>query len=65
MDAYGLFPGHGEQGVFVLVNLLAEKTIREEVTWEAYLQQVENIIEGQRYFNELDLKLLETVSPQL
>ena len=53
------------KGVFVLVNLLAEKTIREEVTWEAYLQQVENIIEGQRYFNELDLKLLETVSPQL
>ena len=53
------------KGVFVLVGLVGEKTIREEVTWESYLQQVESIIEGQRYLNNLDLKLLETVSTDL
>lgn len=52
-------------GVYVYMGLVSERSVKEEITWERFLEQVNIIIEGQRYFNNLELKIIREYSEQL
>ena len=52
-------------GVYVYMGLMKEQTIKEDITWEKFLEEVNGIIDGQRYFNQLDLKIIREYSEEL
>lgn len=52
-------------GVYVSMGTIGERNLKEETTWERYMEMVRDAIKGERYFNQLDLLLLREVSERL
>lgn len=53
-------------GVFIHEGLNNETFIKQQVTWELYLQQIEDTFNDEsRNFNTLQLKILESISPEM
>lgn len=52
------------KGEYFFQGLVSKKTI-ENATWEQLLQNIENVITNERYFNLIDLKMLATISDDL